>query len=66
MTAVRRKYLTTQKSNGEEEDKKFTNEYYSVSGNLLVIPFSQIININISYWLKESSNDTSTDTEEQG
>ena len=69
LTAVRRKYLTTNKSINdsevESEDEKSSKEYYAVSGNLLVIPFSQVLNINISYWLKESTNDISTDIEAQ-
>ena len=30
-----------------------TNEYYQVAGDLLIIPYAQILNINVTYWIDE-------------
>ena len=29
------------------------NEYYQVAGDLLIIPYTQILNINVTYWIDE-------------
>jgi hypothetical protein len=40
------------------------NNYYPVDGDILVIPFKEIINVNLSYYLQISEDSSSTSVEE--
>ena len=41
-----------------------STRYYSIKGNILVIPNSQIINMNITYWIEEKEGESSIDDSE--
>lgn len=64
LIGCQRKNLT-QHNLEDEEVQLTTNEYYPVAGDLLIIPYVQMLNINITYWIDEEDARVEGDVPEE-
>ncbi len=61
LTNVKRRYLRDDKANQPQENNDLDERYYYLPGQFFIIPYTQIINLHITYYKIEVTDDELTE-----